>query len=1503
MKNIVGLDLGTNSIGWAIVSADGKGNPEKVVKAGVRIIPMSQDILGKFNNGNSISQTAERTGYRGTRHLRERHLLRRERLHRVLHLLGFLPVHYDQSIGWNKEEPAMYGKFLPETEPKLAWDTDEKGRKQFLFTDSYREMLEEFRKSQPGISHVPYDWTIYYLRKKALTVPLSPQELAWLILHFNRKRGYYQLRGEEEENKGKTEEYHSLKVVEVEKEEQSGKGGSEWYAIRLENGWVYRRSSKIPLFDWVGTTRDFIVTTDLDADGQPKTDKEGVVKRSFRAPKEDDWALVKKKTETELMLSGKTVGEYIFDTLLSTPYRKVRGQLIRTIERRFYKEELKQILYKQQQFLPVLTDREIFTCCVAELYPNNLPHQQNVLTKDLCHLIVEDILFYQRPLKSQKHLIANCPYEYYTYRKQGVRQMDPLKCIPRSHPLFQEFRVRQFMQNLRIYKREEVINGKLQTDVDQTDRFIGPEKKEALFEYLMNKGEIKQEILLKEFFRLKKPDERALYRWNYVEDKSYPCNDTRAMLVSKLKKSGIEETFLTAETEFYLWHLLYSVEDRYELEKALTRFALQHELPENFTEVFRNCPPFKKEYGAYSAKAIKKLLALMRFGKDWKKEEMDAKTAGRIEKLLTGEEDPTLRDLVRDKVYSFESIEDFQDMPLYLACYIVYGRHSESGQVVKWNSPGEMEHYMQSEFKQHSLHNPIVEQVVRETMRTVQDIWKTYGHIDEIHLELGREMKNPADKRAAITQMVTENENRNLRIKALLMELKGDASIENVRPFSPGQQEILKIYEEGALASVPDLPEDIARISRMQQPSASELVRYKLWLEQRYCSPYTGRPIPLSKLFTPAYEIEHVIPQSRYFDDSLSNKVICESEVNKLKGNQLGYEFIKKHGGQIIESSFGKPVRIFTTDEYQQFVQAGYRSNRAKMKKLLLEEIPEAFIQRQLNDSRYIAKVVKGLLSNIVREKEEAGFDSKHVIVCSGSVTSRLKQDWGLTDVWDRIIRPRFERLNEITQSTEYGGWEENRFRIRVPYTYQKGFNKKRIDHRHHALDAIIIACATRNHVNYLSNAYAGDTNKRYDLRNQLCRTEEVEYTVVKNGETVKNKARVAREFLKPWETFTPDIQTLLEQLVVSFKQNVRVLGRSANYTQYYDAEGKKRYKKQVKGDLRSIRKPLHKDTVSGQVTLREQKNVRLAVALQTPGQIVDKHLRTKIRELSRRYGGYNEKLILAYFKDRAYKWEDQDVSKVAVYYLDDQYAATRKTVDSSFNQKTIDSITDTGIRKILTNHLARKGNNPEVAFSPEGIAEMNATIRELNDAKFHQPIQKVRVYEPLGSKFAVGYTGNKKKKYVEAAKGTNLFFAVYQSANGKRTYESVPLNIVIERLKQGDTPVPAIRTHKGVEETLLFWLSPNDLVYVPTEEEQANPHLVDFQQLTKEQVERIYKMVSCTGAECFFLQGQVAVSIRDKFEYSSLNKMARSTTGEMIKDVCWKLKVDRLGNITAVTR
>jgi hypothetical protein len=127
-----------------------------------------------------------------------------------------------------------------------------------------------------------------------------------------------------------------------------------------------------------------------------------------------------------------------------------------------------------------------------------------------------------------------------------------------------------------------------------------------------------------------------------------------------------------------------------------------------------------------------------------------------------------------------------------------------------------------------------------ETLRVVRDIWEKVGKIDEIHVELGREMKNPADKRRDMTNKALENENTNLRIKALLTEFANpEFEIENVRPFSPSQQELLKIYEDGVFDSTNDIPEYILKIKKnfnqndiKQRPSHSDILSYKLWLEQ-----------------------------------------------------------------------------------------------------------------------------------------------------------------------------------------------------------------------------------------------------------------------------------------------------------------------------------------------------------------------------------------------------------------------------------------------------------------------------------------------------------------------------------------------------------------------------------------------------------------------------------------------------------------------------------------------
>jgi len=1066
-----------------------------------------------------------------------------------------------------------------------------------------------------------------------------------------------------------------------------------------------------------------------------------------------------------------------------------------------------------------------------------------------------DYIFYQRPLRSKKSTIANCPLEKRSYidKETNERKDVPIKVCAKSNPYYQEFRVLQWLQNLRIYE--------IETDREVTAEFIGTaEDYETLFNFLMSQKEIDNEGLLKYFLLTKNPQIKdkvakselkkwlTTYRWNYVYDaadnssKKYPMNETGYELQRYLQKvEGLPANFLTFDTAYQLWHLLYSVKDKVEFEKALKKFAQKYQLDEaSFVDSFKNFKPYPNEYGSFSEKAIKKMLSLMRFGKYWNFKNIDVHTQKRIDDLINGVANEDIRTIIREKTEKYQLNNEicFQGLPLWLAQYIVYNRHAEATNIEKWTSVSDLEAYLE-DFKQHSLRNPIVEQVVTETLRVVKDIWQQYGggqanFFDEIHIELGRELKNTSKERERLSKQNQENENTNLRIKKLLTELKEDASIQNVRPYSLVQQELLKIYEEGVFSSTDEIEEDIQKIRKKAEPTTPEIQRYKLWLEQKYKSPYTGEVISLTKLFTEEYEIEHIIPQSRYYDDSLSNKVICESAVNKLKTNQLGLEFIQNHHGEKVRIAGNKEVTIFTEEQYKEFVKKYYANNLAKQQKLLLNEIPEKMVARQLNDTRYISKYISEILSKIVRSDEkDEGVNSKNVIPCTGKITTALKQDWGLNDVWNELILPRFERMNQLTQTQLFTSYNDRLQKNlpTVPIKYSQGFQKKRIDHRHHAMDALVIACATREHINYMNNQHALDKSKdkkekqqsRIDLRTILC-----------------EKKNNNWQFKKPWRTFTQEAKEALEHIVVSFKQNLRVINKATNYYEKWEEKNGVLVKKKVKqeGTNWAIRKPLHKETVSGKILL------------------------------------------------------DRKIGK------DKILTATRKAVDITFTERIISSITDTGIQKILLNYLKYKGS-PEVAFSAEGLEELNKNIAQYNDGKKHQPIYKVRIFEE-GSKFPLGETGVKATKYVEAAKGTNLFFGVYQG-KGKRTYATIPLNEVIERQKQG---LPSVPEHNEKGEPLLFSLSPNDLVYVPMEGEATEA--IDFSNLSKEQKERIYKTVSFTGNECHFVKSTIASLIKSYDakskigELGSLNKLEVTISGDSrIKEVCIKLKVDRLGNIT----
>ena len=149
----------------------------------------------------------------------------------------------------------------------------------------------------------------------------------------------------------------------------------------------------------------------------------------------------------------------------------------------------------------------------------------------------------------------------------------------------------------------------------------------------------------------------------------------------------------------------------------------------------------------------------------------------------------------------------------------------------------------------------------------------------------------------------------------------------------------------------------------------------------------------------------------------------------------------------------------------------------------------------------------------------------------------------------------------------------------------------------------------------------------------------------------------------------------------------------------------------------------------------------------------------------------------------------------------------------------------------------------------------------------------------------------------MEVDAGANVYFIIYEDlkTGERKEMYSLAAHKAIERLVQG---LPIADPKEGCK---IIILSPNQLVYVPSQEEIRNPELIDLETANANRKEgffsRIYKVVSFSKAQCFFIPINVSRAIIEPSELGSNNKAERSWDGQMIKQVFIKLNIDRLGN------
>ena len=1446
MKKILGLDIGTNSIGWSFIENDIKTQEGRIIGIGSRIVPM-EGREKDFEAGTSVSKTADRRMARGARRLVQRYKLRRSRLIKTLIALGWFPENFPTDFKdldkFNINEFVPYSVSTIEEAKTLLGYNNKTGERTLL-----------------------NDWIIYYLRTKALTEEISLQELARIIYHFNQRRGFKSSRKEnkavdESEEVKYPKREKSIEIVTVtsitESTEKSKYGKVFDVNYSTPDGITFLATTiRKAIPDWQGKQVELEITQ--------ITSKDLSSRFELRLPDRTDWEKMKLGLEKDIRELDLHPGQYHFTHIIADRNYRVKERII---DRSFYQAELKAIWETQTRFHPQLNDTSKLQPIASMLYQHNESKQKELAEKGLFYIINNDIIYYQRSLKSQKHLIADCRYERKNYTDKNGKQQ-AFKVVSKSHPSFQEFRIWQDLHNLKVIQLEQKTpTGKVLFDIDVSVDFLTPVAKAKLFKLFDTRTSISQTAIFKELSTKENPVSEKTHRLNYPEDKEFKGNEIKALFRKVFKRHDYVEqgeALLQHQTQLdLLWHIIYSLTDEKHIANAVKKnFSFEEDLAKHFAKI----PEFKSEFAAYSQKAINKLLPLIRCGDYWKEESIDANTLVRIDKIINAEYDENINEKTREEIAKrgFKQVEDFAALPLFLASYIVYGRHSEREDEGKYEQPDEIQLIEQGD-----LRNPIVEQISNETLQVVKDVWRQLGRPDEIHIELARDLKKNNEERQEITRQNTKNEAERKRIVAILKELQ------NTNPDSIGDMERLRLWEETGNEKARETFEKLSK-----EPTKTEIDKYKLWGEQNRIAPYTGNVIPLSKLFTAAYQIEHIIPRSRFFDDSFGNKTICESAVNSFKDNSTAMQLINEYGGREIEHH-GFKFRLLTPNEYISHIDRTFWGKKKRGFKS--ESIPEGFIERQLNDTRYIGKKLTELLYPVA-------IDS--VVFTSGNITSDLKEKWGLHRVWKGLLKSRFERLEKITgeKLIDFDA-EHNNIHFKKDY--------KRIDHRHHALDALIIAATSRSHIQYLNtlNAQSTDNNQKGDFK----------YLV---------KAKV-RDFILPWATFTNDAREALEQTIVSHKNRTRLLTKGFNlitkYVQNEEGKWEKKVVQQTQGQLLSVRKSMFKEPL-GKIQLAEyKKGIELKKAIKIQLDFIQKHSgnwksehpRIAISEWRKKIDiiikncEFDEKATIKFLEQNPLlDKEGNKLDKLDVMSFV-TYSAKRRTINKDFKESTLESIPYSNhlpIAKAIKQHLKDFDNDPSQAFSGEGL--------EVLGKKLGNPINKITTYEAVGSKM------NFKGKLVEADKGSNLFFVIYENIEtGERIINeksSIPLLDAVERKANR---IPIAENKDGYKSIIL---SPNELVYVPDEEDlerikAKHPNPINWEN-KKRISERIYKVVSFSGSECQFLPHNISALIQPydsktkKGEFGSLNKSEKIIDGTYsIKKVCIKIQIDRLGNIKPI--
>lgn len=1184
MKKILGLDLGTNSIGWALVETDFEKKQGKILGMGSRIIPMGADKIN-YERGIGITKNAMRREKRSARKGNKRYKLRRNKLLFILNELGMLPDQFQFKNGLPKPEKLQELELLPI--PKETKQLDALG------------LLE--------------------LKVKALDNPIELKEFGKILYQFNQLRGYSggnldddnKNKKKEDEDIAEKQRYEVIvQKVEIIKVEQSidtftvTSGKDKGEKLHYYNVTVYYNDEEIQgqtkLQNLIGKEGN---EEELEIRITRKKDKS--VSYIFSLPKKTDWRKAMELSEKALTQDNLFISQLLLRDLRRDLQQDKWGKIRnRVFLRNRYKAEFDKIWDTQEKSHELLKNcpKATLEKIANYIFPGTSESQQHLrktaLEKGLKYIIKEQVIYYQRPLKPQTEFISNCRFE-----KEE-------KVIANSHPLFQEFRCWKQINNLFITTKAESLTNK--NKYHYQNRYLTIDEKFAIYDKLQNQKEVSYgaviDILNQDKSKGKLDKEQKDYFLNGLNYKA-KLKGCDTLLTIKKELGEYFDEFIKKDEKIVekIWSVIFDVSNHdgseYDVKSkrvssifhVLRSCASNDEIATELSLKLAQNIRFPRKYANLSAKAILNILPLMIPNNQHISPSISTKYE-RIRHLIdTGEiiddTDLNLESYVIDFVKSNPNAIQEGGLMEYLAISLVYGKHTAE------KIEAQIKNYHDIKYKERNLRNPIVEQVVNETMQIIKAVWKQYNlntNELEIRVELARDLKNSSEERDKIWKAQIKARKNNDRI-------------------------IARLAEHGIIVT------------------EENILKYKLYEQQKGISPYTqNKTIPFSSLFDKRlYDIDHIIPKSRYYDDSISNKVICETRINEEKSNRTAWEYIT---GQ-----HSKEVR--SVEDFVNYVNQNYYGK--KKKNLLAEKIPSNPIERQLKETQYITVAIKNELAKIV--------GSDNVKTSTGEVTDFLRSRWGLRRLFMELTESRFKRM-ELWDLDENGNPKTKWVKREVINDGEKVKNlyeiknwSKRYDHRHHSVDALVVALTTQSNIQRLNNLnkyYQDELTRRKDEFN--IKVKEGESTLeaffnleAKRRDEILRQIESSRHFEKPFEDLVEQARHHLEKMVVSHKPKEK-LGIKVDETSN---------KKQLK-----IRGALHRDTYYGKLNGRDTKRVEISTLSSSDVSkiVVDEVLANEIIEHKNNFDTMREAFTgegLELFNDNRKAKGKHPVYKVKVWY------------------------------------------------------------------------------------------------------------------------------------------------------------------------------------------------------------------------------------------------------------